>query len=426
MMELNRPTSGFALLDIEVTQPLPSIWMSRGTSGIAVLVRREGRPVHFWMESLSQDGIFTEQELGREILERSGLNVLKASIRDELIPPHDEDELGELPSITVAICTRDRTGYLERCLHSIQALELSFFEKPVSLEILVIDNAPSTDDTRILASSVPHVQYALEPRPGLDFARNRAIKEASGDLLAYVDDDVVVDSGWLRGLLEAWQEHPDAGGFTGQVLPYELTTEAQIIFEQRGGFRRGFDTIRYGRTLDGHPAYPCSAGIFGTGANMVFQRCVLAKLNGFDEALDTGPPLPAAGDHDIFYRLIRAGHAIVYKPDMLVFHQHRRERKSLIRQYWSWGMGVMALADKCRRTDPSARPKLRYLIRTWFRSRLHEMIQGLIRQTHVPAHMIFAEIAGGLVGLLGEYPRSVRRTERIRKQFPQQPITNNQ
>ena len=106
-------------------------------------------------------------------------------------------------------------------------------------------------------------RYVLEPRPGLNFARNRAIAEARGALLAFLDDDVVVDRHWRRGLAEAVGENPDAVAFTGLVLPLELATRAQVIFEQRGGFRRGFEKIRYGARLPGNPLYPQGPGYLG-------------------------------------------------------------------------------------------------------------------------------------------------------------------
>jgi len=412
MIRSKRPGRRYALFDIEATQPLPEIRLPSHMAGIAVLVRRNGRPVQFWMEALPKSAAFTTQELERKICEKSGHRLLKACIRDELTP---RIKVNQLPSITVAVCTRDRTELLSRCLRSLLTMEPSAFGAPVSLEIRVIDNAPTTGKTRDLACSLTGVRYAVEPRPGLDFARNRALREAQGDLVAYIDDDVVVDPGWLTGLMEAWIEHPDAAAFTGQVLPYELATNAQIIFEERGGFRRGFDTVRYGQTLDGHPAYPCSAGIFGTGANMAFQRRILKRLNGFDEALDTGPPLPAAGDHDIFYRLIRAGHSIVYKPEFLVFHEHRRELESLTRQYWNWGLGVMVSVHKWGKIDPSQGSKLRYLKRAWFSAHLRELISSLLGQAPVPFYMVVGEMAGAIVGLMGGYSRSVKRIERIRK-----------
>jgi glycosyltransferase involved in cell wall biosynthesis len=416
MMLSQRSGRRYTLLDIEATHPIPQIQISPRISGSAILVRYKGRPVHFWMEKWQRRDLLTTQELERIIWEKSGIELLKACIRDELRPR--PVKVVHLPSITIAVCTRNRTELLARCLRSLKAMEPVVFGTSVSLKILVVDNAPSSEDTGTLVAACPGVRYIQEPRPGLDFARNRALEEARGDLLAYIDDDVAVDSGWLRGLMEAWIEYPDSAAFTGQVLPHELTTDAQIIFEERGGFRRGFDTIRYAQELDGHPAYPCSAGIFGTGANMVFQTNILKRLNGFDEALDTGPPLAAGGDHDIFYRLIRAGCSIVYHPDCLVFHGHRRDLKSLLRQYWSWGLGVMAVVDKWGRTDPSQRPKLRYLKRVWFRAHFGELISSLLGQTPIPFYMVAAEIAGAVIGLMGEYPRSVRRVQQIRRQFP--------
>jgi GT2 family glycosyltransferase len=242
-------------------------------------------------------------------------------------------------------------------------LETLKYEATVPVEILVVDNAPSDMRTRKLIASLPDIRYVCEPKPGLNFARNQALREATGELLAFLDDDVTIDHGWLAGLLEAWAENPDAAAFTGLVLPYELVTEAQIIFEQRGGFRRGFEKIRYGQSLPGNPLYPCGAGIFGAGANMAFHRDILIDLGGFDEALDTGTHIPGGGDLDIFYRIIRAGYPLVYEPQFLVFHQHRREIEALRRQYRrSWGLGFMAFVTKCYRTDPLQRPKLRRLL----------------------------------------------------------------
>lgn len=131
---------------------------------------------------------------------------------------------------------------LARCLKSLIPLQTAGDSQ--LFEIIVVDNAPSDERTKQLVSSLPSVRYTREVKPGLDFARNCALQTATGELLAFLDDDVVVDSQWLKGLQEAWAENPDAGGFTGLVLPYELDTEAQIVFEKRGGFRRGFEKIR--------------------------------------------------------------------------------------------------------------------------------------------------------------------------------------
>ena len=92
---------------------------------------------------------------------------------------------------------------------------------------------------------------------------------------------------------------------------------------------------------------------------MVLRRELVLELGGFDEALDTGPPLPGGGDLDIFHRVVAAGAPLVYEPRMLVFHRHRREHEALRRQYWSWGDGFMAFLAKTYAADPAMRPRVR-------------------------------------------------------------------
>lgn len=404
----------YTITEIEVTQPLPTLSLSESVTGIALLLRRKGKPVGFLMKALTAKSVLNPEDLAQLLGQEVGAKLLQESIREELIPP--ANQVG-FPSLTVAICTKDRPENLARCLESLLKLQNRGSEGSPGFEILVVDNAPSDKRTKELIAALPGVLYVQEPKPGLDFARNRALQEATGEILAFLDDDVTVDGQWLDGLVEAWAENPDAAAFTGLVLPYELATEAQILFEQRGGFRRGFEKIRYGKTLPNNSLYPCGAGMFGAGCNMAFRREVLFKLGGFDEALDTGAPLPGGGDLDIFYRVIRAGYPLVYEPQYLVFHQHRREYEKLRHQYWTWGLGFMAFVVKSYQNDPPQRSRLRHLVLWWLKDQL-DQFQKSLRGCHVlPPVMILAELWGGVVGILGEYPRSLRRIEQIRRQF---------
>lgn len=404
----------YAIIDLELTQPLPTIRLTADNRGVALVLRRKGKPVGFLMQPLPAKTALTPEDLAPLLSQEIGTKLLQETLREELVSPANQDQF---PALTVAICTKDRPENVARCLESLLKLQ-NLENSPPRFEILIVDNAPTDERTKELAATLPTVRYVREPRAGLDFARNRALQEATGEIIAYLDDDVTVDWKWLAGLMEVWAENPDAAAFTGLVLPYELQTEAQILFEQRGGFRRGFEKIRYGSVLPGNPLYPCGSGIFGAGCNMAFRREVLLKLGGFDEALDTGRLLPGGGDLDIFYRVIRAGYPLVYEPQYLVFHQHRRDLAGLRRQYWSWGLGFMAFVVKSYQHDPAQRSKFRLLVLWWFKDQLRQLGESLIGRHVLPPRMILAELWGGIMGLWGEYSRSLRRIEQIKKQFP--------
>lgn len=410
----------YTIAQIELTHPLSPLEVSAPSTGVALIVRYCDRPIGFLMHSLATPHL-SVADLQAWITQAVGTKLLQEQMRQELLPAVD---IRGFPTLTVAICTKDRPDYLARCLDSLLPLQQA--EATPRFEILVVDNAPSDDRTQTLVASLPSVRYTCEPKAGLDFARNCAVQAATGELLAFLDDDVTVDRQWLHGLITAWAENPDAAAFTGLVLPYELETEAQILFEQRGGFRRGFEKIRYGQTLADNPSYPCGAGIFGAGCNMAFRRQVLLELQGFDNALDTGKPLPGGGDLDIFYRIIRAGYPLVYEPQYLIYHQHRREIAQLRHQYWTWGLGLMAFVTKSFQQDRSQAGKLLQLIAWWLKHQVWQLVQSLTQRHILPPSMVLAEFCGGIVGLCGEYRRSQRRIERIQMEQTQwlQPSVN--
>jgi glycosyltransferase involved in cell wall biosynthesis len=409
---------GYTLFDIEVTRPVSDLSVSPGAAGAAVLVRRKGVPVGFWLQEANGAQRVSAGELANRIGAEAGEKILAEAIREELEP----SSVVSLPLLTVAICTKGRPECVDRLLRSLSDQATALPEGSAGLEILVVDNAPSDERTRAVAGQWSEVRYVREPPPGLNFARNRALREARGEILAFLDDDVIVDQHWAAGFANAWADNPDAAAFTGQVLPMELETEAQVLFEKRGGFRRGFDRVRYGPVLAGDSLYPGGAGIFGTGANMAFRTAVLRRMGGFDEALDTGAAVPGGGDLDIFYRIIRAGHALVYEPRFLVFHQHRREMKALRVQYRrSWGLGFMCYIGKSLATDPERRVNLIHLIVRWFFNHgttlLRHSKSKVLGKHHIPPSILLGELWGGVVGLLGGYSRSQRRVEKIRTRF---------
>jgi GT2 family glycosyltransferase/SAM-dependent methyltransferase len=245
---------------------------------------------------------------------------------------HDSDAL---PSVSLAICTRDRPEALERCLLSIAQAD----ETPD--EVFVVDNAPHLATTREVVMRFPTFHYLPQPRPGLSAARNAAVREATGDLLAFVDDDVVVHPRWLSPLRRTFAD-ADVMAATGLVLPAELETEAQVAFETSGGLALGFERARYdGDFMRATIAYGMPVWKIGAGANMAIRRAAFDLVGDFDERLGPGAA-GVADDSEFWYRLVAEGWACRYEPDSVVFHYHRRDTAALATQMHAYIRGHVA------------------------------------------------------------------------------------
>lgn len=404
----------YIIRHVELTGEITRIEIPEDVAGLALVLHRKGRPAGFIMEPVARGQRIEPEAIERWIQHRAMPGIIADGIREELggsIAPNRLD-------VTIAICTKDHASLVERCLRQLIQVR-TVTRHSDDIDILVVDNAPSNDATRELVERMDGVRYTCEPRPGLDFARNRAVREALGAWIAFLDDDVVVDPFWIEGLRHALHDNPDARAITGMVLPFELSTDAQVLFEQRGGFGRGFLRIRHTQDSPRTPLAPCSAGMFGAGCNMAFDRQTVVHLGGFDEALDTGRPLPGGGDLDMFYRVVRAGYPLAYEPLMTVYHQHRRTDEELRRQMWTWGLGMMAFVTKSFRLDRPMRPKFMLLIAVWLRYMVRLLLLTIVGRSPHPwkTDLAAAELAGGIVGLCGEYRRSVRRISAINERF---------
>ena len=406
----------YRIVEIELSEAPASVRLGVHQDGFALIARWKGRLAGFHMASAAPGAVISTEQVTELCSRQFGRRVLALEIEAALARRWHNDRNPPAPSLSIAICTKDRAKRLARLLGSLQGVkDASRFR---TTEILVIDNASIDGATRETAAGFAEVRYVFEPRAGLDFARNAAVRHATGELLAFLDDDVVVDRDWLDGLFTAWQSCPDAGGFTGLVLPYKLETEAQIQFEQRGGFGRGFEAKRFHSASAENALHPVGAGIVGAGCNMTFDRSLLVSIGGFDEALDTGAPLPGGGDLDIFYRVLRSGRAMVYEPRYAVYHEHRESLPQLRRQYWTWGLGFMAFLAKSRRSDAALKSKQNAIVRWWLLDKLGALARAAWHLRGRELGFLAAETCGGIVGLAGEYDRSLTRVQKIRETAP--------
>ncbi|WP_210411335.1 glycosyltransferase family 2 protein [Pseudarthrobacter sp. NIBRBAC000502771] len=265
------------------------------------------------------------------------------------------------PLITVVVCTRDRTQQLRSALLTILALDYAHFD------VVVVDNAPATHDTEELVRREfrdQRVRLVSEPVPGLSHARNTGLRHSSGEIVAFTDDDVVVDRSWLREIAAAFDAVPAAACVTGLVPAGELRTPTQGYFDSKVSWSRSLvpQVFSLANPPVALPKFPFSPGAFGTGANFALRRQPALRLGGFDPALGVGTPTGGGEDIDMFTRVLLEGHALVVQPAAIVWHRHRDGLEDLRIQARGYGNGLGAWMTKVMIDPRTARLAL---ARSW-------------------------------------------------------------
>lgn len=402
------------LVDIELSRPPEAVEGLDGYVTLKALIRLHGSPIGS-IEIPVDDGRCSAAVIRRAILERYNRPIIRRLLIDLLASPPNSDgwqvadlfraphperqesptTVESLPTVTVAVCTRNHTTDLAICLESLNRLEYA------DLDLLVVDNAPEDDSTeRLVRNDFPNVRYVCEPRPGLDWARNRAIVEARGEIIAYTDDDAVVDPGWVRALVGVFAENREVMAVTGLVVPHEIETEAQFLFELYGGFGRGFERkwYRYQRRRSRRWTN-LGTGQFGTGANMAFRHSVFDRIGFFDPALDVGTVTNGGGDLEMFFRVLKCGHTLVYEPDAIVRHRHRREYDRLRKQIRNNGVGLLSFWVRTAMVYPDEIPTVLKIASWWLGHwNIRRLLLSLLFPARFPRDLILAEWKGFFVG----------------------------
>jgi GT2 family glycosyltransferase len=303
--------------------------------------------------------------------------------------------------VTVVICTRDRPEWLARCL-----MALARSTAPPA-EVLVVDNAPSSEATRVLVDRMQGVRYVREPRPGLDIARNTGLRAATTEFVAYTDDDAEPHPDWTWRIRRAFDDddRDDAStmGVTGLVLPAELDTDAQVLFEDHAGFGRGYVRRDFGPDfLIRHRRRGAPVWEIGAGANMAFRRSAVAAVGGFDERLDVGAA-GCSGDSEIWHRLLATGGRCRYEPSAVVRHHHRRTREELLRQMYFYmrGHACALLVQFERHRSPGDLVRLFLVLPQWYGTRAAKALVRRLRGVPRAADALLApQMRGCLAGVL--------------------------
>jgi GT2 family glycosyltransferase len=424
------------ILEIELEQPLPTLSAKDEHSGqcyhrALCLVRLHSQPLGT-VELRLEKSTLEAKEYVQNIWEALSVQINEHLRQDGLppiievnaeglpcsVPPHCVKErnhfLAEAPFVSVIVPTHDRPERLALCLHSLLSLHYPHYE------IIVVDNAPSTNATADLVKQTSlkdsRVRYIREDRPGPSWARNRGITIAEGKILAFVDDDVIVDSYWLVEMVRAFYASDKVACVTGLVLPLELETPAQIWFEEYGRLNKGF-VQRVFDMAEHRPKesfYPYSAARFGTGANMAFTAEFLQRIGGFDPALGGNGPARCGQDIASFFQVIVQGYQLVYVP-AIIYHLHRRDYEDLRKQYYNYGVGLTAYLTKSLLENPHLLldfvTKVPYRLFFLLSTRSPKSRK---QQTHYPKELTKLKLKGMVYGPLA-YLRSRRAMRKLRE-----------
>ncbi len=256
----------------------------------------------------------------------------------------------QLPSISVVIPTicKDPES-LKKFAESLDLLDYPNFE------VILVDNRVTPTYDMPDVSELEHVRVVAERIPGISAARNRGILEAQFEIVAFTDDDVEVDSRWLRAIGGRLATQPEISALGGLVLPAVLSTQPQLWFEEYfGGFSHSFDfrVSHLGDYPDGE-IFPYTPGRYAAGCNMAFRRDALIDMGGFLVSLGTGTPAFGGEDLEAVITLASRGLIIAFEPAALIRHIHRETSEQFLKQAFGYGAGLTAMYFSLIRREPS-------------------------------------------------------------------------
>jgi glycosyltransferase involved in cell wall biosynthesis len=232
--------------------------------------------------------------------------------------------------VSILVCTWNRAALLRRCLQALSELEVP---PHLHWEVLVVNNNSTDDTVAVVAdfyAALP-VRLIHEPNAGLSHARNTAVANASGRLLAWIDDDVAVDRTWLREHINAAALFPQYGYFGGRIIPQFESAPPTWVRANQALLARPFTSFNLGTR-----ARPFANDEAPVGANMVIRAEMLAGYR-FDPNLGRKADQLVGSEEESFFRRMRArGVGGLWVPTASVIHFTMNDRLQLdyLRSYF--------------------------------------------------------------------------------------------
>lgn len=235
------------------------------------------------------------------------------------------------PRVSVVVSTRNRPDHAAECIATILANDGPEFE------LVVVDQSDDSGTEAALARYVndPRLRYVRTEGRGLSVGRNLGIELASGEIVAFTDDDCRVAKNWIQRLAAVFAADPETSGVFGRVRIPEGTF-------QSGGHAAHFEPVH--GFIQG--SFPSPGTEIGIGANMAFRREVLQQVGPFDPLLGAGAPFQSGEDDDIFFRVLRAGLKVACAPEPEVLHLGVRKGGEIRSLFAGYHLGLGAALYK--------------------------------------------------------------------------------
>ena len=201
---------------------------------------------------------------------------------------------------SVVVCTRYRQAHLRRCLLALTSMSFQ------ATEILVVDNTSGDPDAHRAAKEF-QAEYLVEPRVGLSRARNRGLKESTGHVVLYLDDDAIPDSYWIERMVAPFT-NPLVAVVTGKIVsdpPIGSISASDNSWMVSKDLPNWFEIAAFGG--------------LGLGSNMAVRREFCTEPL-FDERLGKGAPFEQGEENFAFLRLLSRGYVAVHLPSALIYH----------------------------------------------------------------------------------------------------------
>ncbi|RKP53847.1 glycosyltransferase [Cohnella endophytica] len=244
--------------------------------------------------------------------------------------------------VTVAICTHNRAKDTGEAIVSV--LTQSFDKNQI--EIIVVDNR-STDNTAEAVQALrrihgDRIRYVFEDKLGLSVARNRAIREANGEFILFLDDDALASSRWVQHIVDVFERDEAIGCVGGKIDPIWESGEPDWIPDE---YRAVFTILDY---TNGVKEMPAPAIPYG--ANVAFRKSVFDCFEPFREDLGrVGGNLLSSEESELIAR-IRSKYKVFYSSYALVKHKIPKERTTkkwfMKRIFWQGVSDAVRMQDK--------------------------------------------------------------------------------